>query len=63
VTSHPSSRANRPRARDQPDVGTLLFEPAARRPSSQMPPLGTVLRDDQAIAAVSKWLATDLTRP
>jgi hypothetical protein len=43
-----------------PDASAILVRMRSRRPSSQMPPLGTVLRDDQAIAAVSKWLATDL---
>ena len=45
-----------------PDASAMLVRMRSRRPSSQMPPLGTVLRDDQAIAAVSKWLATDLAR-
>jgi hypothetical protein len=34
----------------------MLFRMKSRRPSSQMPPLGTVLRDDAAIAAVAKWI-------
>jgi hypothetical protein len=34
----------------------------SRRPSSQMPPLGSVLRDDKAIDVISKWIATDLPR-
>ena len=28
----------------------------SRRPSSQMPPLGTVVRDDEAIALVRRWV-------
>ena len=45
-----------------PDASAMLVRMRSRRPSSQMPPLGTVLRDDKAIDAVSKWLATDLAR-
>lgn len=48
--------------------GTLLFDPASpdssavlirmssRRPSSQMPPLGTVLQDREAIATIRRWI-------
>ena len=45
-----------------PDASAMLVRMRSRRPSSQMPPLGTVLRDDKAIDAVTKWLATDLAR-
>ena len=45
-----------------PDASAMLVRMRSRRPSSQMPPLGTALRDDKAIDAVSKWLATDLAR-
>jgi len=50
--------------------GTRLLEPASpldsallarmrsRSPSSQMPPLGTVLRDDAAIDLIGKWIAS-----
>lgn len=44
-----------------PDASAMLARMRSRRPSSQMPPLGTVLRDEAAIAAVAKWIATDLT--
>jgi cytochrome c553 len=52
--------------------GTLLIDPAlpqasavllrmrSRRPSSQMPPLGTVLPDQEAVQAIERWIA-DLT--
>jgi hypothetical protein len=36
----------------------MLVRMKSRRPSSQMPPLGTVLRDDEAIAAIEKWLTS-----
>ena len=45
-----------------PDASAMLARMRSRRPSSQMPPLGTVLRDDTAIDAVTKWLATDLAK-
>jgi hypothetical protein len=35
---------------------SLLERMRSRRPSSQMPPLGTVLRDDAAVEAVTQWL-------
>ena len=46
-----------------PGTSAMLARMRSRRPSSQMPPLGTVLRDDQAIDAIAKWLATDLAKP
>jgi hypothetical protein len=45
---------------EAPDVSAMLARMRSRRPSSQMPPLGTVLRDDKAIDAVTKWIALDL---
>ena len=45
-----------------PDASAMLARMRSRRPSSQMPPLGTVLRDDAAIAAIEKWIATDLAK-
>ena len=49
--------------------GTLLIDPAwpqasavllrmrSRRPSSQMPPLGTVVPDQEAVQAIERWIA------
>ena len=45
-----------------PDASAMLVRMRSRRPSSQMPPLGTVLRDEQAIDAVAKWIAADLVK-
>ena len=45
-----------------PDASAMLARMRSRRPSSQMPPLGTELRDDKAIAAVERWIAMDLAR-
>ena len=39
-----------------PDLSALLVRMKSRRPSSQMPPLGTVLHDKQAVALVSDWI-------
>ncbi len=43
-----------------PQNSALLVRMRSRRPSSQMPPLGTVVRDDAAVEAVSRWLRSDL---
>jgi hypothetical protein len=39
-----------------PDLSAILVRMKSRRPSSQMPPLGTVLHDRQAIALVTEWI-------
>ena len=41
-----------------PDQSAIVGRMRSRSPSSQMPPLGTVLRDQQAIDAISQWIAT-----
>ena len=58
-----------------PDGSTLLVSPGApersalfarmksRSPSMQMPPLGTVLRDQQAVDALSRWIAGASAHP
>jgi len=45
-----------------PEASAMLYRMRSRRPSSQMPPLGTAVRDDKAIAAIEKWIAMDLRR-
>ena len=45
-----------------PDASAVLARMRSRRPSSQMPPLATVLRDEKAIAAIENWIATDLVK-
>jgi len=45
-----------------PDISALLVRMKSRRPSSQMPPLGTKLRDDAAIEAITKWMSVDLVK-
>ena len=42
-----------------PDASAMLARMRSRRPSSQMPPLGTVLRDEKAIEAVTNWIAAN----
>ena len=43
--------------REEPEASAMLVRMKSRRPSSQMPPLGTVMRDEEAVAAVSKWIS------
>jgi hypothetical protein len=45
-----------------PDLSALLARMRSRRPSSQMPPLGTVMPDRQAIDLIAAWIA-DVARP
>ena len=39
-----------------PESSAVLLRMSSRRPSSQMPPLGTVLQDREAIEALRKWM-------
>lgn len=43
-----------------PDLSAILVRMRSRSPSSQMPPLGTVLRDQQAIDLIARWITTEL---
>ena len=49
-----SSRVVAPGA---PERSSLLYRMASRRPSSQMPPLGTVVVDEEAVRLVRRWIA------
>jgi hypothetical protein len=40
-----------------PQSSAILLRMRSRRPSTQMPPLGTVLQDTDAIAAIGRWIA------
>ena len=40
----------------EPDLSAILFRMRSRSPSYQMPPLGTVVRDQKAVDAVTKWI-------
>jgi mono/diheme cytochrome c family protein len=44
-----------------PDLSALFVRLRSRAPSSQMPPLGTVVRDQQAVDAIGRWIS-DLAR-
>jgi hypothetical protein len=39
-----------------PEQSAMLVRMRSRRPSSQMPPLGTVMRDDAAVDRMNRWL-------
>jgi hypothetical protein len=39
-----------------PDQSAMLVRMRSRRPSSQMPPLGTVVRDQEAVTALERWV-------
>jgi cytochrome c553 len=43
-----------------PGTSAIVVRMRSRQPSSQMPPLGTVVRDQVAVDAVARWIATDL---
>lgn len=40
-----------------PDLSALVVRMRSRSPSSQMPPFGTVIRDEEALDAMSKWIS------
>lgn len=42
----------------RPELSALLQRARSRRPSSQMPPIGTVVPDREALAMVSAWIAS-----
>jgi hypothetical protein len=44
-----------------PDSSALLIRMASRRPASQMPPLGSVVADRQALEMVSGWIRDEAT--
>jgi cytochrome c553 len=41
-----------------PDTSAILVRMRSRRPSSQMPPLGTALRDDEALDLLCRWIGS-----
>ncbi len=45
-----------------PDQSALLVRMRSRSPSSQMPPLGTVLRDAEAVQRLTEWVSRDRAR-
>lgn len=43
-----------------PDRSVLAFRVASRNPVSQMPPVGTRIVDDEAVALIRRWIAEEL---
>lgn len=41
-----------------PELSALFMRLRSRAPSSQMPPLGTVIRDQQAVDAIERWISS-----
>ena len=46
-----------------PEQSALLRRMRSRSPASQMPPMGTVVQDREAVALVSRWLASQRPSP
>ena len=46
---------------EAPERSAMLARMRSRSPSSQMPPLGTVIRDQVAVDALSQWTTADLS--
>ena len=55
--------ASRLVAPGRPELSALLARAKSRRPSSQMPPIGTVLADRAALDLVSAWIAAGPAAP
>lgn len=55
--AHDASRRIAPGA---PQASALLYRMSSRRPSSQMPPLGTAVVDEDALSLIRAWIAEDL---
>jgi hypothetical protein len=49
--------ASRRVAPGDPSASAVAYRMRSRRPSSQMPPVGTVLADDEAVRLVEAWIA------
>jgi hypothetical protein len=41
----------------QPEQSAIYVRMRSRSPSSQMPPLGTTVRDEAAVDAIARWSA------
>ncbi|MGB2714676.1 MAG: hypothetical protein WBC51_10885 [Vicinamibacterales bacterium] len=49
--------------RAAPAASAMVARMRSRRPSSQMPPIGTVVRDEKAVLAIEKWMSAATTNP
>jgi cytochrome c553 len=47
---------------ETPAMSAILVRMRSRSPSSQMPPLGTVIKDQAAIDALARWISSDLRK-
>lgn len=45
-----------------PDSSAIVARMRSRSPSSQMPPLGSVVRDQAAVDVITRWIAVDLIK-
>jgi hypothetical protein len=45
-----------------PDLSAVFYRMNSRQPSSQMPPLGTVLVDQEAVDLLRRWITEDLPK-
>ena len=45
-----------------PERSALYVRMRSRAPSSQMPPLGTTVRDQVAVEAIARWISSELVR-
>jgi hypothetical protein len=43
----------------RPELSALVYRARSRRPSSQMPPLGTMVRDQEAVDLLTGWVRDD----
>ena len=60
AASHPSIHERI--ATGNPDASMLVARMASRHPVLQMPPLGTRLVDEEAVALLRRWIAEDTSR-
>jgi hypothetical protein len=60
VTPSVAPEASRRIAPGAPDASAVVYRMSSRRPSSQMPPLGTAVVDTQALELIRGWIAEDL---
>jgi hypothetical protein len=47
----------------RPDASVLIARVRSRNPQTQMPPLGTQLRDNEALALLERWIADQSHQP
>jgi hypothetical protein len=45
-----------------PERSAIYVRMRSRAPSSQMPPLGTTVRDQAALDAVARWISVEMMR-